>query len=258
MKQRKTFIVSVLAFVVFCISLFWKAYEDEKDMNIIYTIKSDPTEASFAIVSEHTDAVTTASTAKTTSLYTIATTTTTIPVPLYIDINSADANTLCLLDGIGEKLSEEIVRYRAENGKFNNIEEIMKVHGVGEKIFANVRDFIYVIDPVYPVDESETETQDIPYDEISRETEEEPDPYPEPELTLDDVMPIELNSADIELLMFLPYVDELISEKIIELREGLHGFSHPYELLYVEELTREQVAEIIEYVYVENTEEVLE
>lgn len=258
MKQRKTFVVSVLAFVVFCISLFWKSYEEEKDMNIIYTIKSDPTEASFAIVSEHTDAVNTVSIANTTALCTIVTTTTAIPAPLYIDINAADADTLCLLDGIGEKLSEEIVRYRAENGKFNNIEEIMKVHGVGEKIFANVRDFIYVTDPVYPDDESETKEDDIPYDDFYYEIEEEPDTDPEPELTLDDVTPIELNSADIELLMLLPYVDELISEKIIELREGLHGFSHPYELLYVEELTREQVAEIIEYVYVEKAEEVLE
>lgn len=257
MKQRKVFVVSIFAFLVFCISLIWKVYEDEKEVKIIYTIKSDPTEATFSKVSETVGAETTVSTVKTTALYTIMTTTTTISIPLYIDLNTADAETLCLLDGIGEKLSEEIIRYREENGKFNNIEEIMNVHGIGEKIFDNVRDFIYVIDPVYPVDEPERENEDIKVEEPPPEIEPEPDPETEPELTLDDVIPIELNSADIELLMLLPYVDESIAEKIIELREGINGFSHPYELLYVEELTREQVAEIIEYVYIEKVEETL-
>ncbi len=262
MEQRKAFVIALLAFVVFGISLFWKSYEEEKEMQIIYTVNSDPTEATTVVILETSAAATTASTAKITELTTSLTIESTVPAPLYININTADAETLCLLDGIGEKLSEEIVRYRDENGKFNNIEEIMKVHGIGEKIFAGVRDFIYVDDPIYPVDdpvdEPAEEIEDIPYEEPQYDEpqfEEETEPETEPELTLEDVAPIELNSADIELLMLLPYVDELIAEKIIELREGIHGFSHPYELLYVEELSREQVAEIIQYVYVE---EVLE
>lgn len=252
MKQRKVFIISILAFVMFCISLLWKSCEEEKEMEIIYTIKSEPTETSLTKVSETTYKINTITTVKETVLYTVSTTVTMPSIPLYIDLNTADAQTLCLLNGIGEKLSEEIIRYRDENGKFNNIEEIMMVHGIGEKIFADVRDFIYVTDPVYPIDESENDIEEILYEEppIVEETE----PGIEPELTLDDVTPIELNSADVELLTILPYIDDLIAEKIIELREEIGGFSHPYELLYIEELSREQVAEIIEYVYVEKSE----
>ncbi|MBO5163412.1 MAG: helix-hairpin-helix domain-containing protein [Ruminococcus sp.] len=258
MKHRKALFIALLAFVVFGISLFWKSCEEDKEMRIVYTIKNDPTEASTGIIWETTAAATTLSTVKITEPPTFATIEPTALEPLYIDINEADAQTLQLLDGIGEKLSEEIVRYREENGKFNNIEEIMNVHGIGEKIFAGVHDFIYVANPVYPVDEPAEEIEDIPYEEPEFDEPqyvEETEPETEPPLTLEDVAPIELNSADAELFMLLPYVDELIAEKIIELREGIHGFSLPYELLYVEELTREQVAEIIQYVYVEEVSE---
>lgn len=156
-----------------------------------------------------------------------------------IDINAADEEDLMYLTGIGEVLSAEIVKYRDENGNFNNIEEIMDVPGIGVGIFNNIMGHIYVENPVYP-----TETAQI-------EPEYEEENEVENIITLEDVMPIELNSADAELLMLLPYVDEEIAGEIIELRVSIGEFSHPYELLYVNGLTQQQVAEIVEYVYVE-------
>mgnify|MGYP000565577660 CR=1 FL=1 len=41
-----------------------------------------------------------------------------------------------------------------------------------------------------------------------------------------------------------------IAGKIIDLRTRIGGFSHPYELLYVEELQQNEVAEIVEFVTV--------
>ncbi|MCM1133334.1 MAG: helix-hairpin-helix domain-containing protein [Ruminococcus flavefaciens] len=69
-------------------------------------------------------------------------------------------------------------------------------------------------------------------------------------LTLEDCVPVNLNEADIELLVLLPYVDEEIALEIIELRNNINGFSNVYELLYVDSLSDEQVREIIEYVCV--------
>lgn len=166
---------------------------------------------------------------------------------LHIDINTADLETLCLLDGIGETIASDIIKYREENGGFLNIEEIMNVNRIGEKIFDKIRNNIYVESPYYP-DES-SNIDDIPHEESPHESETEPTPT-EIVLTLDDVAPIELNSADKELLMYLPYVDESIADKIIELREKLHGFNYEYELAYIEELSDEQVKEILQYVYV--------
>lgn len=61
-----------------------------------------------------------------------------------ININTADAEELMRLDGIGEKLAARIVAYRAENGAFGSIEQLQNVSGIGEKTFAEIRDNITV------------------------------------------------------------------------------------------------------------------
>lgn len=50
-----------------------------------------------------------------------------------VNINTADADTLTALPGIGQVLAERIVAYRRQNGSFRAIEEITKVEGIGEK-----------------------------------------------------------------------------------------------------------------------------
>ena len=59
-----------------------------------------------------------------------------------VNINTADAKTLCLIPGVGEVIAGRIIKYREENGKFNDISEIMNVNGIGEKTFARIKDFI--------------------------------------------------------------------------------------------------------------------
>lgn len=50
-----------------------------------------------------------------------------------VNINTADAETLAALPGIGQVLAERIVAYRRQNGFFRAIEEITNVEGIGEK-----------------------------------------------------------------------------------------------------------------------------
>lgn len=50
-----------------------------------------------------------------------------------VNINTADADTLTALPGIGRVLAERIVAYRRQSGPFRVIEEITKVEGIGEK-----------------------------------------------------------------------------------------------------------------------------
>jgi competence protein ComEA len=52
-----------------------------------------------------------------------------------ININKADAITLTTLKGIGKDRAGKIVEYREKNGPFQKIEDIMKVKGIGKKIF---------------------------------------------------------------------------------------------------------------------------
>ena len=61
-----------------------------------------------------------------------------------VNINSADAETLCGLSGIGETLAERIIAYREENGPFSRIEDITKVSGIGSSTFEKLQDRICV------------------------------------------------------------------------------------------------------------------
>ena len=50
-----------------------------------------------------------------------------------VNINTADADTLAALPGIGQVLAERIVAYRQQNGSFRAIEEITNVEGTSAK-----------------------------------------------------------------------------------------------------------------------------
>jgi len=61
-----------------------------------------------------------------------------------ININTADSAKLQELTGVGPSTAEKIISYRNENGKFNRIEDIKNVSGIGEKTFEKLKDKITV------------------------------------------------------------------------------------------------------------------
>jgi competence protein ComEA len=66
--------------------------------------------------------------------------------PQKIDINRAESWLLDALPGIGEVLAQRIVDYRNENGSFTTIEDLLNVNGIGEAMFAKIKDYITVSD----------------------------------------------------------------------------------------------------------------
>ena len=59
-----------------------------------------------------------------------------------VNINSAGLNELQTLPRIGPKLAQRILDYRKENGAFKRVEDLLKVRGIGEKMFRNFKDQI--------------------------------------------------------------------------------------------------------------------
>jgi comEA protein len=67
-----------------------------------------------------------------------------------ININTASQAELESLPRIGPKVAQRIIDYRTQNGNFKRVEDIMKVKGIGEKIFAQIKDLI-TVGPETPV-----------------------------------------------------------------------------------------------------------
>lgn len=63
-----------------------------------------------------------------------------------VDINSAPAEELALLPGIGETLSQAIVDYRQTNGPFSSLEALMEVPGIGRARFESLAGIIRIGD----------------------------------------------------------------------------------------------------------------
>ncbi|MEW6363850.1 MAG: helix-hairpin-helix domain-containing protein [Acidobacteriota bacterium] len=61
-----------------------------------------------------------------------------------VNINSAGVPELATLPRIGEKIAQKIVDYRNKNGAFKTTEELMKVSGIGEKIYLEIKSQICV------------------------------------------------------------------------------------------------------------------
>ena len=55
-----------------------------------------------------------------------------------ININEASVNELAGLSGIGKTKAEAIIAYRSEHGKFESVDDIKKVKGIGKKTFKNI------------------------------------------------------------------------------------------------------------------------
>lgn len=254
MNRKNLLLIYIFAFMIIGMLLIIKNEKSHnaKENTVMYSIEKNNSESETESdtsmkKSKKTTKTKSTKAVKTTKVSTETEKETKVELLLPLDINKASYEELCGLSGIGDKLAKEIIVYRELNGGFNNIEEIVNVYGIGENIFENIKENIFVENPVYPEIEEEVKVEENEQIEETTVHIEET----EPPLTLEDVAPIDLNTADAELLMLLPHVDEEIAEKILKLREELHVISSPYELLYVEGLSRQQVSDIFEYVYVE-------
>ena len=68
------------------------------------------------------------------------------PQPQKVDINRAEAWLLEALPGIGETRAQAIIDYRRQNGPFQNVNELVKVEGIGITTYEQIKELITVAD----------------------------------------------------------------------------------------------------------------
>lgn len=79
-----------------------------------------------------------------------------------ININTASKHLLGYVSGIGEKLAENIVQYRTENGAFEDRKQLKKVPRLGEKAFQQGVAFIRIKDGKNALDNSAVHPEAYP------------------------------------------------------------------------------------------------
>jgi competence protein ComEA len=64
-----------------------------------------------------------------------------------VNINTATADELVQLNGVGLKYAARIIEYREKWGPFKTPEDLMQVQGIGQKTFEKNREIIIVEEP---------------------------------------------------------------------------------------------------------------
>ncbi len=62
--------------------------------------------------------------------------------PRLVNVNTADADELQLLPGIGEVKAGYIIEYRQEHGPFCDVESLLEVPGIGRAVLDGFRDYV--------------------------------------------------------------------------------------------------------------------
>jgi len=71
-----------------------------------------------------------------------------------INLNTASKSLLSYVSGIGEKMAENIVNFRAENGAFSERKDLKKVPRLGEKAYQQAAAFVRIKNAKNPLDNS--------------------------------------------------------------------------------------------------------
>jgi competence protein ComEA len=61
-----------------------------------------------------------------------------------VNLNTATADQLAEVPGLGPKLAARIVEQRQKSGPFKSVEDVMAVKGIGEKSFAKFQSWLTV------------------------------------------------------------------------------------------------------------------
>ncbi len=59
-----------------------------------------------------------------------------------VSLNTATADQLNTLPGVGPVLAQHIIDYRTQHGGFRSVDELRQVNGIGDRRFSDLRDLV--------------------------------------------------------------------------------------------------------------------
>ena len=79
-----------------------------------------------------------------------------------VEVNTASAQLLSYVSGLGPALAGNIVKHRDDNGPFRSRDELKRVHRLGAKAFEQAAGFLRIRDALHPLDGSAVHPESYP------------------------------------------------------------------------------------------------
>jgi competence protein ComEA len=144
-KKHELYLIS-FALILMAVMLLYNVFSTP-EMNSIKIVNNETTSSSEKDISKSAIDVTQAETKVTEKMQNhthVTSKKNEEPQNKIININTATVEELMTLTGIGQVKAEAIVKYRIENGKYDNIEDLLNVKGIGEKTLQKIKDSVTV------------------------------------------------------------------------------------------------------------------
>lgn len=258
-KNAITVIISTVVLLV-CVAVSYAESKSEEGHTVIITPNQSQTskEAYSEALNERAESTTVSAktqkskrskSSKTTAQKSLKTSVTTVTFSFPADINTADFDMLCAVNGIGEVTANNILSYRQSIGGFKSMYDLLNVSGIGEKKLADLMRYFYVANDTVIKTTSQTtaskNTQTSKTMTLSKNT------YKTVKSTSAYVTRVRkmvnINKADAKELEESLLISREMAEEIVEVRGLISGYTNIRELLMVKDFTESLLVELDEY-----------
>lgn len=174
-----------------------------------------------------------------------------------IDVNKADKDAFCAIDGVGEYLAGQIINYRSEVKVIHSVDQLIEVDGIGKKTLDHIRSYLYVSDDVRQAYTTTRKTAASKQETVSSKSttakQTTVKSSSKTQTTTEEIKSLKqvnINTASAKEIADSLLITEENAQKIVDIREKIHTYSAKEEILLADAVTQDYFNQIRDYILV--------